>query len=67
MGTVCYETDWAVRAHSAGPSFGADVRGGIVGPSVCIEATELQDRIPNVTVNVTSLRACSVLHLLRER
>jgi hypothetical protein len=54
MGIVCYKTDGAVRAHSAGPSAGADVRGGIVGPTVCIEATYLQDRIPNVTANVTS-------------
>jgi hypothetical protein len=31
-GIVCYKTDGAVRAHAVGPSSGADVRGGIVGP-----------------------------------
>jgi hypothetical protein len=53
MGIVCYKTDGAVRAHSAGPSSGADVRGGIVGPSVCIEDTDLQYYLPSVTTNVT--------------
>jgi hypothetical protein len=31
-GIVCYKTDGAVRAHSAGPSSGADVRGGSLAP-----------------------------------
>jgi hypothetical protein len=52
MGIVCYKTDGAVRARAVGPSSGANVRGGIVGPSVCIEATYLQDRILNITANV---------------
>jgi len=36
---------------------GPTCEGGIVGPSVCIEATELQDRLPHVTTNVTRIRS----------
>jgi hypothetical protein len=54
-GIVCYKTDGAVRTHAVGPSSGADVRGGIVGPSVYIEDTYLQFRFPSVTVTVTTV------------
>jgi len=52
-GIVCYKTDGTVRARAVGPSYGADVRGGIVGPSACIEDTDLQHRFLSITANVT--------------
>jgi hypothetical protein len=32
MGTVCYKTDGAVRAHAVGLSSGANERGGSLAP-----------------------------------
>jgi hypothetical protein len=39
---------------------GADVRGGIVGPAVCIEDTDLQYCPPSVTTTVTKKIPCSL-------